>query len=100
VAVCPVDCILLDNASGARTGWTAWSAEQADQARQSHQFTTSRRRREAREHAQMLEQQAEHKLAHLTEVTHNASGPELERKRTVIEAALARARQRSANLPP
>ncbi|MDR1967960.1 MAG: electron transport complex subunit RsxB, partial [Burkholderiaceae bacterium] len=95
--VCPVDCILLDNASGARTGWAAWSAVQAGQARQRHQFTTARRQREAHEHAQMLERQAEHKLAHLGAVTHNAAGSELERKRAVVEAALARARQRRSN---
>jgi electron transport complex protein RnfB len=94
VPACPVDCIVLENASGARTGWDAWSASQAAQARQRYEFATQRRQRAAAEHAQRLQAKAEHKLAHLPELTKNATGTELERKRAVIEAALARARQR------
>ena len=90
--VCPVDCIALENVTGAHTGWRAWSNTQAQQARERHEFIRARRQRDAREHAQRLEQKAEHKLAHLTELTHNAAGAELDRKRAVIEAALARAR--------
>jgi electron transport complex protein RnfB len=90
--VCPVDCITLENVSGPLTGWAAWSPAQAAQARQRHAFASWRRQREASEHAERLLEKAEHKLAHLTEVTHNAVGAELERKRAVIEAALARAR--------
>jgi len=92
--VCPVDCIVLQEVSGARTGWDAWSPEQAAQARQRHEFANWRRQREAQEHAQQLLAKAEYKLAHLGELTHNAVGAELERKRAVIEAALARARAR------
>ncbi|MCL1962300.1 MAG: electron transport complex subunit RsxB [Desulfovibrionaceae bacterium] len=96
IAVCPVDCIALDNVTGARTGWAAWSDAQARQARERHEFIDARRARDAREHALLIEAKAEHKLAHLSEVTHNAVGAELERKRAVIEAALARARARRA----
>ena len=92
--VCPVDCITLENVSGQRTGWAAWSPAQAAQARQRHEFASWRRQREAGEHAQRLLEKAEHKLAHLTEVTHNAVGAELERKRAIVEAALARARKK------
>ena len=94
VPACPVDCIALENASGTRTGWDAWSARQASQARQRHEFATLRRQRAAAEHAQRLQEKAEHKLAHLPELTKNATGAELERKRAVIQAALARAQQR------
>jgi len=97
VPVCPVDCIALENVSGARTGWDAWSPEQAAQARQRYQFVTSRRQRDAQQHAQDLQAKAEYKLAHLSELTKNASGPELDRKRAVIEAALARARAQRAS---
>jgi len=92
VPACPVDCIALESVSGARTGWDAWSAEQAAAARARHEFASARRKRYAREHAQMLQEKAEHKLARLPELTHNATGSELERKRAVIQAALARAR--------
>jgi electron transport complex protein RnfB len=91
---CPVDCIMLENASGARTGWDAWSARQAAQARARYEFASARRQRTAQEHAQRLQEKAEHKLAHLPELTKGATGAELERKRAVIKAALARARQR------
>jgi electron transport complex protein RnfB len=33
IPVCPVDCISLVDASGARTGWDAWSAASAAGAR-------------------------------------------------------------------
>ena len=97
--VCPVDCIAMENVTGARTGWAAWSDAQARQARDRYEFISDRRKRDQREHAQRLEEKAEHKLAHLTELTHNAAGAELERKRAVIEAALARARMKNRTSP-
>jgi electron transport complex protein RnfB len=96
VPACPVDCIALEPVTGARTGWAAWSQPQADAARHRYEFVSARRKRDEREHAQRLEEKAAHKLAHLTELTHGAEGAELERKRAVIEAALARARARRA----
>jgi electron transport complex protein RnfB len=94
IPVCPVDCIALEHVSGEHTGGDAWSAGQADWARDRYEFVSRRRQRDAAEHAQRLEQKAREKLAHLPELTQGATGAELERKRAVIEAALARARQR------
>ena len=99
VPACPVDCIHMENVSGTRTGWDAWSPEQAAEARERYEFTSWRRRREAEEHAKALEKKAEDKLARLPELTQGANGAELERKRSVIEAALARARSRRAPPP-
>lgn len=92
VPACPVDCIALENVTGSRTGWAAWSPAQAQHARQRYAFVSARRQREADEHARRLQAKAEEKLARLPELTQGASGPELERKRAIIEAALARAR--------
>ena len=92
VEVCPVDCIALENVTGERTGWAAWSAKDADSARARYEFTSWRRKRDERRHAETLEKKAQDKLARLPELTKNASGPELDRKRAIIEAALARAR--------
>ncbi|MGB3072607.1 MAG: electron transport complex subunit RsxB [Ottowia sp.] len=92
VPACPVDCIALENVTGSRTGWDAWSAHDAEAARGRYDFTKTRRQRDAEAHAAVLEKKAEEKLAHLPELTKGASGEELERKRSVIEAALARAR--------
>ena len=94
IPVCPVDCMHLENVTGQRTGWAAWSQPQADWARERYAFVSDRRRRDADLHAKKLEIEAQEKLAHLPELTRNARGPELERKRAVIEAALARARAR------
>jgi Na+-translocating ferredoxin:NAD+ oxidoreductase subunit B len=92
VPVCPVDCIALENASGERTGWNAWSAAKADEALHRYEARNARKKREEVEHAQRMEQKAQAKLADLPGLTHGAEGAELARKKSVIEAALARAR--------
>ena len=97
---CPVDCIALENVTGEQTGWDAWSADDAADARQRYDATRARRARAALEHADALERKAEHKLAHLPELTKDAGGAELDRKRSVIEAALARARARKQAVSP
>jgi electron transport complex protein RnfB len=92
VPVCPVDCIALENASGSLTGWDAWSEEAAGLALLRYEAHVARRERSAAENAQRLEVKAQAKLADLPAHTHGAEGEELARKRSVIEAALARAR--------
>lgn len=94
VPVCPVDCIALQNVTGERTGWDAWSPAQADQALARYEARKVRLERTKGEHEARLEAKARMKLADLEAHTKNAQGPELERKRAVIEAALARARAR------
>jgi Na+-translocating ferredoxin:NAD+ oxidoreductase subunit B len=94
VPVCPVDCISLENVTGDRTGWQAWSQAQAQEALERYELRKKRLAREEHEHAQRLEVKAQAKLADLEAHTHGAQGAEAERKRAVIEAALARARAR------
>jgi electron transport complex protein RnfB len=94
VPVCPVDCISLENATGTATGWQAWSQAQAQEALERYRLRQERLQREAREHDDRLEEKAQAKLADLPAQTHGAEGAEAERKRAVIEAALARARAR------
>ena len=96
VPACPVDCIAMEPVTGERTGWDAWSAQDATDARARYEATTERRRRAEQEQAARLEQKAEDKLANLPELTKDAGGAELERKRSVIEEALARARAQRA----
>jgi Na+-translocating ferredoxin:NAD+ oxidoreductase subunit B len=74
VPVCPVDCISLENVTRDRTGWQAWSPAQAAQALQRYQARCERLEREKAEQ--------------------NAPDVESDRKRAVIEAALAKARAR------
>lgn len=99
VPVCPVDCISMENATGELTGWQAWSQADADQALARYQARTRRLAREAVEQRQRLEEKARAKLADLPAHTHGAEGAEADRKRAVIEAALARARARRSSLP-
>ena len=94
VEVCPVDCISLEDITGERTGWQAWSGAQAAEALARYEARKARREREAVEQDQRLEQKALAKLADLPAHTKDAEGAELARKKSVIEAALARARAR------
>jgi electron transport complex protein RnfB len=97
IPVCPVDCIQLDNVTGQQTGWAAWSAEQAGTARQRYESRQKRLVREEQAHQQQLQAKAEHKLADLAAHTHGtANAPEVDRKRAIIEAALAKAKARQA----
>ncbi|HVZ43514.1 MAG TPA: electron transport complex subunit RsxB [Ramlibacter sp.] len=94
IPVCPVDCIALENVTGERTGWRAWSEGEARQAQERYEFRQVRLAREAVEHEERLQKKAEAKLADLEGLTRDAQGEELARKRSVIEAALVRARER------
>ena len=74
VPVCPVDCIALENASGEKTGWAAWSQQAAQRSLERYEFHVLR-------YAQAEPRDVQ-----------NPEDAEPERKKSVIEAALARAR--------
>jgi len=77
IPVCPVDCISLEDVTPGRTGWQAWSEQQAEQALARYKLHTARRSKsEAPDSA----------------ASDVAPVPAQNRKRAVIEAALARAR--------
>ena len=97
IPVCPVDCISLENVSGERTGWAAWSQQEADTARRRYEIRSYRLSKDAGHSPKSLEKSA--KPGHLaTEfpaagAARSETDPDVaDRKRTVIEAALARAR--------
>jgi electron transport complex protein RnfB len=98
IPVCPVDCIQLDNVTDTRTGWAAWSAEEAQTARQRYQSRQTRLVREQQAHEAHLQSEAQMKLADLAAHTKVPEGPgaevEMDRKRAIIEAALAKAKAR------
>jgi electron transport complex protein RnfB len=97
--VCPVDCIVSENASGSATGWAAWSQEQAELAQRRYAFSHYRRKRHAEENAKKLEEKALMKLADLAGHSQHTDAAVLDKKRAVIEAALARARAKQGNRP-
>lgn len=84
IPVCPVDCISLEVETPGLSGWAAWSATQADQARQRYAF--HKIHRPAREDAAAKQAQNASEGAPNVEVDAGV------RKRSVVEAALARAR--------
>ena len=93
--VCPVDCILLENASGTATGWDAWSPAQADLARTRYADATTRRADTLAAHRSSKAAQAQDKLANMAAHSRITDPDELARKKAFIEAAMARARQRT-----
>ncbi len=91
---CPVDCIALVAVDPARTGWAAWSAEDAALARARYRARQQREAQAQREQQERLAAKVEARLAdfaHQTEITDPAT---IDRKRALVEAALARARAR------
>lgn len=89
---CPVDCISLVPVSGERTGWQAWTAAQAAQALAQYEARDARRARLQAAQEARLAAKAAAKLADLPAHSRLTDADALARKRTVIEAALARAR--------
>lgn len=96
VPACPVDCISLVNASGEASGWQAWSAAQAAEALDRYRFRGERLAREKRENEARLQAEAQAKLADLPAASQISDPVVLDRKRAMIEAALARARAKRA----
>lgn len=96
IPVCPVDCIQLENVSGDRTGWAAWSKTEAESARDRYKFHSTKARRDAGINAIRLEKKAEMKLADLASHSLHTDPVVLDKKRQIIEAALARARARKS----
>jgi electron transport complex protein RnfB len=94
VPVCPVDCISMVDVTGDRTGWNAWSQEQAEEARERYAFHRVRVERDRLENDERLARRAKAKLDDLPAASAITDPAALERKRQVIEAALARARAR------
>lgn len=83
VPVCPVDCISLEDATPGRSGWQAWSQQQADAALQRY-----------------TNHQARHVPAAAAPEQEKMPLPAVDRKRSIVEAALARARAASSSRPP
>ncbi len=96
---CPVDCIRMEVVTGESTGWNAWSRPQADTARERYAFHVLRLARDAEEGEQRREDKAVMKLVDLEGHSQITNPDELQKKRAVIEAALARARERKAAQP-
>ncbi len=98
IPACPVDCISLEPIDINLSGWASWPQELADLARQRYDARIARLTREATEHDERLAAKAMKKLADLPAHTKGTEhAPEVDRKRAIIEAALAKAKARQAS---
>jgi Na+-translocating ferredoxin:NAD+ oxidoreductase subunit B len=93
--VCPVDCITMENATDNATGWSAWSHTQARSALNRYELRSMRRSMDGmlqhRRQVEKLEQALEDLPKHS-----NIEDPALlEKKSSIVVAALARARARN-----
>jgi len=91
--VCPVDCIEMENITGDFTGWQAWSAKEADHARDRYAAHRSRLAEQAPETQRAHTAQAHSETADTTfgESATPKSIDEESRKKSMVQAALARA---------
>lgn len=97
VPVCPVDCISLENVTGQQTGWSAWSEKEAKTALSRYEFHSYKRTQDKHASPETLEiieklPLTEHPETVKSAATAESANTPAERKRAVIEAALARAR--------
>lgn len=91
IPVCPVDCISLEVETPGRTGWQAWSPPQAQTARRRYALHATHRRTATPDASDASRPDD----APATAPPQDATA----RKRSIVEAALARARAASARPP-
>lgn len=98
VPVCPVDCICIEPIDvitfPQKTVGQTWSHEQASNARKRYEFRKERLRQEASDRQKKLDAQAIAKSADLETHSHLTDSGALDKKRAMIEEAVARAKSR------
>ncbi len=98
IPACPVDCISLEPVDINLSGWAAWPQQLADQARTRYAAHKTRNVLAEKENAARLQAKALQKLADLpTHTKGTEHAPEVDRKRAIIEAALAKAKARQVS---
>jgi Na+-translocating ferredoxin:NAD+ oxidoreductase subunit B len=97
IPACPVDCIELEIATPGRTGWQAWTAPDAAQALDRYEFHSFSRNILKGLKAKKHEKALQDKLADLPAHSRITDPVVLDKKRGFIEAALQKARDKSAN---
>ncbi len=94
IPACPVDCIELEIATPGHTGWLAWTALDADKALNRYEFRSWLRPHikdsKAKKHLKTLED----KLADLPAHSRITDPTVLDKKRSLVEAAMQKARDK------
>ena len=87
----------MESVSGSLTGWQAWSSAQADQARERYE---KRLRRLAQAELALAKRQLEQTQSKLADLASNPQDTsDNQRKRSIIEAAMARAQKKLNSTP-
>ena len=99
IPVCPVDCISLENVTDSRSGWSAWSTQQAETARDRYELHSALRSNHKDKSPKTLKlpDKPLNLQTVVSPVRPEANKSPAERKRAVIEAALAQARAQRDN---
>jgi Na+-translocating ferredoxin:NAD+ oxidoreductase subunit B len=95
IPACPVDCIAVEETTPGRSGWDAWSQDDADRARTRYAVRQARTQADARDNDARLAAKAQHKLDDLAAASAITDSATLDRKRSAIDAAIKRARERA-----
>ena len=93
---CPVDCITMISVTGDKTGWNAWTEDQANLAKDRYETRQKRLDREELDNTKRLAVKAQNKAKalDLESASTDAEKNEIERKRAIIAAAMARAKEK------
>jgi len=93
---CPVDCITMISVTGDKTGWDAWTEDQANLAKDRYKTRQKRLEREELDNTKRLAVKAQNKAKalDLESASTDAEKNEIERKRAIIAAAMARAKEK------
>jgi len=96
VPPCPVDCITMVPVTDKATGWDAWGQELADLAKNRYESRAKRLEREELDNVRRLALKAKNKAKalDLENAKTEDEKSEIERKRAIIAAAIARAQEK------
>ncbi len=94
VPPCPVDCIDMIPITNPQTGWEAWSPAQAIRAKSHYEARKVRLEREKKDAVKRQSAKAAKKLQAIAQDPLAEVTAEMARKKAIIEAAIARAKQR------
>ncbi len=95
IPACPVDCIEIEIATPGKMGWAAWSQQAADHSLKRYEFHSFSRSFRKDEAAKSQVNALQEKLADLPSHSRITDPDVLEKKRSVIASALARARSKA-----
>jgi Na+-translocating ferredoxin:NAD+ oxidoreductase subunit B len=98
IPACPVDCIEIEIATPGKTGWLAWTAKDADEALQRYEFRSKLHSKRLGYRDKKHEKALQDKLADLPAHSRITDPTVLDKKRSMIEAAMQKARDKKAGV--